>query len=288
MTTIFSDPRGLQMDLFLQKYQNQIKDKHILYVVSTNLEEDEQISRSTRGVLGGVNLKIGKATANAYARLKAYTNMGSNYTPRFVQSGIRVLYARTYQKRKQSQTGRLFVDVAETLLKRVLNDMNKKVKGRGAEIFNIDPQELFQIIEDLDIGDVQYQDRRKSERIGKRLLWLVTDALSGKDKLVFAEDYDEVLKQYALTNERDSMDERSKYITRYFIRPVNPWKAVQRVLRPQQVMSISTHSETETFEDNDEVDQESVAPSPLSEEPEEGIRVVELGESMIIRFNNFA
>ena len=138
------------MDLFLQKYQNQIKDKHILYVVSTNLEEDEQISRSTRGVLGGVNLKIGKATANAYARLKAYTNMGSNYTPRFVQSGIRVLYARTYQKRKQSQTGRLFVDVAETLLKRVLNDMNKKVKGRGAEIFNIDPQELFQIIEDLE------------------------------------------------------------------------------------------------------------------------------------------
>ena len=77
MTTIFSDPRGLQMDLFLQKYQNQIKDKHILYVVSTNLEEDEQISRSTRGVLGGVNLKIGKATANAYARLKA-SSIGSS------------------------------------------------------------------------------------------------------------------------------------------------------------------------------------------------------------------
>ena len=79
METIFKSSLGVQMDAFLREYGGRIKNKHILYAVTTNLEEDRQISRSTRNRAGGINIKIGKSTGNPYARLKAYTNMSSNH-----------------------------------------------------------------------------------------------------------------------------------------------------------------------------------------------------------------
>ena len=66
------------MDTFLRQYGELIKNKHILYAVTTNLKEDREISRSTRRRLGGVNIKIGKSTGNPYARLKSYTNKNIN------------------------------------------------------------------------------------------------------------------------------------------------------------------------------------------------------------------
>ena len=105
METVFKSSLGVQMDSFLREYGARLKNKHILYAVSTNLAEDREISRSTRGRLGGVNIKIGKSIGNPYARLKAYTNMASNYKAQFPQSGVRVLFVRTYPKRKESQSG---------------------------------------------------------------------------------------------------------------------------------------------------------------------------------------
>ena len=100
METIFKSSLGVQMDAFLREYGRRIKNKHILYAVTTNLAEDREISRSTRGRAGVINIKIGKSTGNPYARLKAYTNMSSNYQAQFPQSGVRVLFVRTYPKRK--------------------------------------------------------------------------------------------------------------------------------------------------------------------------------------------
>jgi hypothetical protein len=220
METIFKSSLGVQMDSFLREYGARLKNKHILYAVSTNLAEDREISRSTRGRLGGVNIKIGKSTGNPYARLKSYTNMASNYQAQFPQSGVRVLFVRTYPKRKESQSGKPIVEVVETLLKRALRADNRKVPRRGEEIFNIDPQELFGLIETLGTEDYQYDERRSSERLGKRLLWVITDTVTGTMKLMFAEDYDSVLKKFAESTDPNLLDDRTRLLTRYYIRPV--------------------------------------------------------------------
>jgi hypothetical protein len=220
METVFKSSLGVQMDSFLREYAGRLKNKHILYAVSTNLAEDREISRSTRGRLGGVNIKIGKSTGNPYARLKAYTNMASNYKAQFPQSGVRVLFVRTYPKRKDSQSGKPIVEVVETLLKRALRADNRKVPRRGEEIFNIDPQELFGLIETLGTEEYQYDERRSSERLGKRLLWVITDTVTGSMKLMFAEDYDSVLKKFAESTDPNLLDDRTRLLTRYYIRPV--------------------------------------------------------------------
>lgn len=220
METIFKSSLGVQMDSFLREYGARLKNKHILYAVSTNLAEDREISRSTRGRLGGVNIKIGKSIGNPYARLKSYTNMASNYKAQFPQSGVRVLFVRTYPKRKESQSGKPIVEVVETLLKRALRADNRKVPRRGEEIFNIDPQELFGLIETLGTEEYQYDERRSSERLGKRLLWVITDTVTGTMKLMFAEDYDSVLKKFTESTDPSLMDDRTRLLTRYYIRPV--------------------------------------------------------------------
>ena len=220
METVFKSSLGVQMDSFLREYGARLKNKHILYAVSTNLAEDREISRSTRGRLGGVNIKIGKSTGNPYARLKAYTNMASNYRAQFPQSGVRVLFVRTYPKRKESQSGKPIVEIVETLLKRALRADNRKEPRRGEEIFNIDPQELFGLIETLGTEDYQYDERRSSERLGKRLLWVITDTVTGTMKLMFAEDYDSVLKKFAESTDPNLLDDRTRLLTRYYIRPV--------------------------------------------------------------------
>jgi hypothetical protein len=106
------------------------------------------------------------------------------------------------------------------LLKRALRADNRKVPRRGEEIFNIDPQELFGLIETLGTEEYQYDERRSSERLGKRLLWVITDTVTGTMKLMFAEDYDSVLKKFAESTDPNLLDDRTRLLTRYYIRPV--------------------------------------------------------------------
>ena len=240
METIFKSSLGVQMDSFLREYGARLKNKHILYAVSTNLAEDREISRSTRGRLGGVNIKIGKSTGNPYARLKSYTNMASNYQAQFPQSGVRVLFVRTYPKRKEGQSGKPIVEVVETLLKRALRADNRKVPRRGEEIFNIDPQELFGLIETLGTEDYQYDERRSSERLGKRLLWVITDTVTGTMKLMYADDYDSVLKKFTESTDPSLMDDRTRLLTRYYIRPVTRNFPASGNAQPTEVPQDST------------------------------------------------
>ena len=92
--------------------------------------------------------------------------------------------------------------------------MDRSVDGRGSEVFRIQPEELFQIIEDIGNADASYEPRRQSERIGKILLWMIMDSDTGKQMMLFAEDYDEVLRRFAEDNDINLLDERSKYIIR--------------------------------------------------------------------------
>ena len=60
MTTIYKDPQGVQVRDFLEENEARLKDKHFLYVVGTNLEEDTYLRiHSTRGSKDGINVKIG-------------------------------------------------------------------------------------------------------------------------------------------------------------------------------------------------------------------------------------
>ena len=243
METIFQNSAGVQMEVFLRQYGERIKNKHVIYAVTTNLAEDRYISRSTRARLGGVNIKIGKSTGNPYARLKSYTNMASNYQAQFPQSGVRVLFVKVYPRRTEAQSGKPVVDIVETLLKRALRADNRLVVKRGSEIFNIDPQELFGLIESLEAGEYKYDERRGSERLGKRLLWMITDTMTGVLKLMYAADYDEVMRKFAESTDPSLMDDRSKYLTRYFIRPVNQ-PAVRGPVNVSSDVSAQTAQET--------------------------------------------
>ena len=57
--------------------------------------------------------------------------------------------------------------------------------------------------------EFQYDERRSSERLGKRLLWVITDTVTGTMKLMFADDYDSVLKKFAESTDPSLIHERS-------------------------------------------------------------------------------
>ena len=226
---MYQNAQGVQVRDFLEENEARLKDKHFLYVVGTNLEEDTYLRRhSTRGSKDGINVKIGMSQSGVTARLKSYTHMSSNFDPLFPQSGIRVLFLKQFPRRTRGETGVSIVARVETRLKQILREMDRSVMGRGSEVFRINPEELFQIIEDIGNADASYEPRRQSERFGKTLLWLITDSDTGKQTMMFAEDYDEVLLKFAQDNDIDLLDERSKYITRFYIRRVG------RVAKPSR------------------------------------------------------
>ena len=87
MTTIYKDPQGVQVRDFLEENEARLKDKHFLYVVGTNLEEDTYLRRhSTRGSKDGINVKIGMSQSRIQEKgacdIHDYINRGKflNYT----------------------------------------------------------------------------------------------------------------------------------------------------------------------------------------------------------------
>jgi hypothetical protein len=162
------------------------------------LEEDIYLRRrSTSGSKDGINVKIDMSQSGVTARLKSYTRMSSNFDPRFPQSGISVLFLKQFPRHASGETGTSIVAGVETRLKQILRGMGRSVDGRGSEVLRIQPEELFQIIEDIGNADASYETRRQSERLGKALLWMITDSDTGKQTMMFAEDYDEVLMRFA-------------------------------------------------------------------------------------------
>ena len=267
---MYQNPQGVQVRDFLEANEARLKDKHFLYVVSTNLEEDTYLGRrNTRGSKDGINVKIGMSQSGVTARLKSYTHMSSNFDPRFPQSGIRVLFLKQFPRRTSGETGSSIVARVETRLKQILREMDRSVDGRGSEVFRIQPEELFQIIEDIGNADASYEPRRQSERFGKNLLWMITNIATGKQTMMFAEDYDEVLMRFAEDNDISLLDERSKHITRFYIRRVG---SVPRQSRPfvEAMSQPMTEDSTVNFEGGSaEPLTEGVGESPYKRRREE-------------------
>ena len=280
---MYQNPRGVQVRDFLEENEARLKDKHFLHVVGTNLEEDTYLRRhSTRGSKYGIHVKIGMSQSGVSARLKSYTHMSSNFDPMYPQSGIRVLFLKQFPRRTRGETGISIVARVETRLKQILREMGRSVDGRGSEVFRINPEELFQIIEDIGNADASYEPKRHSEWFGKTLLWMITDSDTGKQTMMFAEDYDEVLRRFAEDNDINLLDERSKHITRFYIR---------RVAKPSRPFADDvslplTEDSTVNFNgDSSELLTEGVGESPYTrrrEEPKLNIQNVRPWEKGIL------
>jgi hypothetical protein len=130
---MYQDTRGVQVRDFLEANEARLLDKHFLYVVGTNLEEDTYLRRrSTRGSKAGINVKIGMSQSGVTARLKSYTHMSSNFDELFPQSGIRVPFLKQFPRRTSGETGSSIVSRVETRLKQILREMDRSVDGRGS------------------------------------------------------------------------------------------------------------------------------------------------------------
>ena len=240
MSVIYQSATGLQVSDFLTKYGEEIKNKEILYVVQTNLAEDNyKTNIRTRLTVDGVNVKIGKSEGFGNSRLKAYTFMGSNYTPKFKQSGIRVLFVKAFPKRQQSMSGKKIIQVVETSLKRVLREMGRLV--RGDEVFKIQPEELFSIIQSLEYDNPE-EPLRFSERLGIRLLYLTKDTETGKLILQKHPDYESFLQRYYDQEGMVSNIKRKTNITAGFIKPQT------RTIGTQKTNSLMAESNTESWD----------------------------------------
>tara|TARA_R100000951_G_C2644780_1_gene182182 strand:- start:1596 stop:2462 length:867 start_codon:yes stop_codon:yes gene_type:complete len=233
---IFQSSSGMQMKEFLEKYKDKIKNKDILYVVQTNLAEDNaKTTIQTRQRISGVNIKIGKSESNAYSRLLSYTHMGSNFTPKYKQSGIRVLYIRSYQKRTSMESGKKMIQKVELSLKRFLRSNGNKVTSRGSEVFRINPEELFEIIENLEIEDV-HEPLRVGERLGKRLVWMTKDTITGKLKLHYDPEYKKIMKDFLDDPDHEISNQPSITGGANLNRPAQ----TQSVSNTQQINNITT------------------------------------------------
>ena len=74
---------------------------------------------------------------------------------------------------------------------------------------------------------------------------MITDTLTGSMKLMYAEDYDTVMRKFAESTDPSLMDDRSKYLTRYFIRPLNRPQVVEA---PRNFQSPSVTPQDTTVE----------------------------------------
>jgi len=195
MGVVYQDANGMQIRNFLEKYQKELKDKHVIYVVQTNFAEDNMYHRDTRNSPEGVNVKIGKSEGTAHTRLLSYTHMASNYDDRFKQSGVRVLYVQSFPKKEMGVGGAPIVRIFETALKRELRNRNLKIPQRGSEFFRVVPNELFEIIQTLQI-EYNPEALRVSERLGISLVRLVKDAETGQMEIIKHEKYDEFMREF--------------------------------------------------------------------------------------------
>ena len=220
---LYQDPNGMEYEQFRQNYGNLIKDKDILYVVQSNLEQDNRIiDRATRAHKDGVIVKVGKSEGNGIPRLKSYADAYGTRTTTFNQSGVRVLFVKVFPKRSTLTSGKKLVQRVETTLIRELTNQGRNV-GRGRERFRIKPELLFDLINSIE-PDNDNQELRVSDRLGIRLLWLIKDAVTGRLTLEKHPEFEQLLSMYyeqqGISNAKDKSKQAIKtMITAGLIRP---------------------------------------------------------------------
>jgi len=200
-TVLYQDPVGIDYNEFMLLYKDELKAKEGIYVVQTNLEQDNmKPSRSeyhiqTRSGVknqGGPVVKVGKTT-NFVSRFAGYAshNRGSR-SSRTDQGGIRILYVLFLNKKSLFTTGESYTDLFERQLHRMLKEDYGLLQNRGIERYALTQEGgidvLFEKINSFapDEKDDENQFIRRSERPGgERLMWLTRDMSDHNNEMKF-------------------------------------------------------------------------------------------------------
>ena len=128
-TVFYQDSEGIDYNEFMLLYKEDLKGKEGIYVVQTNLEQDNMKpsksefhiqTRSGVKKQGGPVVKVGKTT-NFASRFAGYaSHNGGSRSSRTDQGGIRILYVLFLNKKNLFLTGKSYTDLFERQLHRML------------------------------------------------------------------------------------------------------------------------------------------------------------------------
>ena len=196
-TTFYQSKTGMHYRDFIDKYKQELKGQHGIYVVQTNLLQDLR----NPALEGKTIVKVGRSQGTFGARLADYASAaGSSPINRRDQGGVRVLYIKFLPKAKVGFQGTPLTVTYERQLLQFLKAKYGTIKDRGDERFAVDIDELFEIINNFSVDVSQDEDEfvRRSERLntGVNLMWLVKDLNTGKLKIEFHKDFDTLIQEY--------------------------------------------------------------------------------------------
>ena len=215
-TVFYQDPVGIDYNEFMLLYKDELKAKEGIYVVQTNLEQDNMKpsrnefhiqTRSGVKKQGGPVVKVGKTT-NFASRFAGYaSHNGGSRSSRTDQGGIRILYVLFLNKKNLFTSGKSYTDLFERQLHRMLKEDYGLLPSRGIERYALTQEGgievLFEKINSFtpDVKEDENQFIRISERLGgERLMWLTRDLSDPNNEMEFHiefhKDFDLIIEKY--------------------------------------------------------------------------------------------
>lgn len=196
-TTFYQSKNGIHYRDFIDKYKQELKNQHGIYVVQTNLLQDV----NNPNLRGKTVVKVGRSQGTFAARLADYSSAtGSAPINRRDQGGVRVLYIKFLPKAKVGFQGTPLTVTFERQLLQFLKQKYGTIQDRGGERFAVDIDELFQIINNFSVDVSQDEEEfvRRSERLntGVALMWLTKDLNTNKLRIEFHKDFDTLIQEY--------------------------------------------------------------------------------------------
>jgi len=141
-TVFYQDSQGIDYNEFIQLYKDDLKGKEGIYVIQTNLEQDNMNpsksefhiqTRSGVKKQGGLVVKVGKTT-NFSSRFAGYaSHNGGSRSSRTDQGGIRILYVLFLNKKNLFTSGKSYTYLFERQLRRMLKEDYGLLPTRGIE-----------------------------------------------------------------------------------------------------------------------------------------------------------
>lgn len=202
-TVFFQSKEGMNFLEFKQKYADKVKGKHGIYVIQTNLEQDqEKVGRRTRNKnYSGSVVKVGRSQGTFMKRFSDYAyNTGAQRFSRTDQGGLKILYVKFLPQKNPLATGKSLTEIFERQLLNYLKEKYGLVEHRGVERFKIDIDSLFDIINNFKIDQKENEEEfiRRSERLGgERLMWLSFDPYDkSKTYLNFHDNFNELIQKF--------------------------------------------------------------------------------------------
>lgn len=230
-TTFYQSVTGMHYRDFIDKYKQELKGQHGIYVVQTNLLQDLR----NPALEGKTIVKVGRSQGTFAARLADYASAsGSSPINRRDQGGVRVLYIKFLPKAQVGFQGTPLTVTFERQLLQFLKAKYGTIQDRGGERFAVDLDELFDIINNFTVNVSQDEDEfvRRSERLntGVALMWLTKDLGTGKLRIEFHNEFETLIQQY-----RNQVIEKLTKITEGWVKGSMLQKIDSALLQRQQI-----------------------------------------------------